>query len=83
MCVRFSLSRMFFLALSLSHTHTLTHTHAQAMPVLRRLRTSSKRTLQQRCDSTGFNLAALRSMKRRLAASAHIEEESSATLPSL
>jgi len=55
----------------------------EAMPVLRRLRTSSKRTLQQRCDSTGFNLAALRSMKRRLAASAHIEEESSATLPSL
>ena len=31
---------------------------------------STKRSLQQRCDSTGFNLAALRSIKRRLEANA-------------
>ena len=46
----------------------------EAMPLLRSLRASSKRSLQQRCDCTGYNVAALRSIKRRLEAAQGIED---------
>jgi U3 small nucleolar RNA-associated protein 12 len=47
-------------------------TSAEAKPLLRSLRASSKRTLQQRCDCTGFNFAALRSLKRRIESSSQV-----------
>ena len=46
----------------------------EAMSLLRSLRVSSKRSLQQRCDCTGYNLAALRAVKRRLEAAQGIED---------
>lgn len=46
--------------------HSRLSTTDSALPILRSLRISTKRALQERCDQAGYNLAALRSIRRRL-----------------
>ncbi|KAJ1493201.1 WD40-repeat-containing domain protein [Baffinella frigidus] len=46
--------------------HSRLSTTASALPLLRSLRASTKRALQERCDQAGYNLAALRAIRRRL-----------------